>query len=86
MTILVQILEGGERYQNFDVDVAIKRGGEVGVVRDNPSIINRDPVDLVFPTTVRSVVEQIAFPVDARVRLESLWKTCNFHVELFQTT
>ena len=74
MDILVHILEGGEGYQTFDVDVAVELRREIGVVWDNPSIIDHDPIDLIFPAIIRSVVERVAFPIDACVRLESLWK------------
>lgn len=72
MNILVHILESGEGYQTFNVNVAVELCRKIRVVRDNPSIIDHDPVDLIFPAIVRSVIERVTFPVDARVRLESL--------------
>ena len=74
MNILVYVLESGEGYQTFNVDVAVKLRRKVWVVRNDPSIVDHDPVDLIFSAIVRSVIEWVAFCVNARVWLESLWE------------
>lgn len=74
MDILVNVLESGERYQTFNVDVAVELCRKIGVVWDDPSIINHNPVDVVFPAIVRSIIEWVALPINACVRLESLWE------------
>lgn len=72
MNIFVHIFEGGERYQAFNVDMTVELCGKIGVVWDNPPIINHNPINLVFPAVVRSVIEWIAFAVNTCVWLEGL--------------
>jgi len=72
MDVLVHILEGGKRGQAFDVDVAIVRRGEPGVVGDDPLVADCSSFNVVRPAIVRARIQGVAFVVDTRVRLEWL--------------
>lgn len=68
----MHIFKGGEGYQAFNVDVAVELCREVRVVWDNPSIINHNPINLIFLAIIRSVIKWVAFSTNACVRLKSL--------------